>query len=73
MPDNAVFTTVRELGELVRTRQVSPVELTETFLERLESIGPKYNAVVTVTYDRAREQTKRAEAEIASGNYRLCA
>lgn len=70
MPNNVVFTTVRELGEMVRTRQVSPVELTETFLERLESIGPRYNAVVTVTYERAREQAKRAESEIASGNYR---
>ncbi len=70
MSANHVFTPIRELGELVRTKQVSPVDLTETALSRLESLGPKYNAVVTITHERAREQAKRAEQEIASGSYR---
>jgi len=61
---------IRELGELVRTRQVSPVELAETFLARLEAIGPRYNAVVTVTPERAMEQARRAESEIAAGDYK---
>ena len=61
---------VRELGELVRTRKVSPVELAETFLDRLETIGPQLNAVVTVTRERAIQQARRAEEEIASGAYR---
>ena len=65
-----VFIPIRELGELVRTKQVSPVELTETFLERLRSIGPRYNAVVTVTPERAMEQARRAESEIAAGDYK---
>ena len=65
-----VFTPIRELGELVRTRQVSPVELAETFLGRLESLGPRYNAVVTVTGERAMEQARRAESEIAAGDHR---
>ena len=65
-----IFTPIRELSELVRTRQVSPVDLAETFLARLESIGPRYNAVVTVTRDRAIEQARRAESEIAAGNYK---
>ena len=67
---NPVFMPIRELGELVRTRQVSPVELAETFLARLDSIGPRYNAVVTVTHERAMEQARRAESEIAAGEYR---
>ena len=61
---------VRELGELVRTRKVSPVELAETFLDHLETIGPQLNAVVTVTRERAIQQARRAEEEIASGAYR---
>lgn len=65
-----VFMPIRELGELVRTRQVSPVELTETFLERLESMGARYNSVVTVTRERAMEQARRAEDEIAAGEYK---
>lgn len=65
-----VFTPIRDLGELVRTRQVSPVELVETFLERLDSIGPRYNAVVTVTHERAMEQARRAESEITAGEYK---
>ena len=70
MTANPVFMPIRELGELVRTRQVSPVEIADTFLERLESIGPRYNAVVTVTRERATEQAQRAESEIAAGSYR---
>ena len=70
MADSVVFMPVRELGELVRTRQVSPVELAETFLDRLETIGPQLNAVATVTRERAIQQARRAEEEIASGKYR---
>ena len=65
-----VFAPVRRLTELVRTRQVSPVELVETFLDRLETIGPRYNAVVTVTRERAMTQARQAEEEIAAGKYR---
>ncbi len=65
-----IFMSVGELSEMVRTRQVSPVELTEIFLERLETLGSRYNAVVTVTRELALEQARRAEQEIAAGNYR---
>jgi aspartyl-tRNA(Asn)/glutamyl-tRNA(Gln) amidotransferase subunit A len=67
---NPVFATVRELADAVRTRQVSPVELTETFLQRLERLGPRYNAVVTVTRDRALRQARHAEDEVAAGRWR---
>ena len=65
-----VFRSVRELGEAVRTRAISPVELTETFLDRLERLGPRFNAVVTITRDRALVEARRAEAEIARGAWR---
>ncbi len=69
-PSEVVFKPIRQLAELVRTQQVSPVELTEISLERLGTIGPTYNAVVTLTPDRAMDQARRAESEIASGDYR---
>jgi len=65
-----LFKPVRELAALVRARQLSPVELTELYLDRLERLGPKYNAVVTITRERALSQARRAEGEIAAGRYR---
>ena len=65
-----VFMPIRKLAEQVRTQQVSPVKLTETFLDRLENIGDQYNAVVTITRDRALNQARQAENEIQSGQYK---
>lgn len=70
MAKEHVFLPVRQLGQLVRDKQVSPVELAETFLDRLETLGPEYNAVVTITRDRAMRQARNAEREILSGQYR---
>ena len=67
---DAVFVPVRELGERIRTRGLSPVALAELFLDRLERLGPRYNAVVTLTRERALAEARRAEAEIAAGRYR---
>jgi aspartyl-tRNA(Asn)/glutamyl-tRNA(Gln) amidotransferase subunit A len=68
--EDVVFRPVRQLAEAVRARRLSPVALAETFLDRLERLGPRYNAVVTVTRARALEQAGRAEREIAAGRYR---
>jgi aspartyl-tRNA(Asn)/glutamyl-tRNA(Gln) amidotransferase subunit A len=70
MTGDLVFASVRELGARLRAGKVSPVQLAELFLDRLERIGPRYNAVVTVTRERALEQAGRAEREIAGGRYR---
>jgi aspartyl-tRNA(Asn)/glutamyl-tRNA(Gln) amidotransferase subunit A len=67
---NVVFSSVRELGELIRTRKLSPVEITEAYLTRLETIGPRLGAVVTVTRSLAMKQANAAEKEIAAGHYR---
>ena len=64
---DVVFQSVRELSGLVRAAQVSPLELTEIFLDRLDRIGPDYNAVVTVTRELALEQARHAEQQVASG------
>ena len=63
------FLSLRALGDLIRSRQISPVELTKAFLDRLEALGPTYNAVVTITRNLALEQARVAEQDIASGKY----
>ena len=65
-----LYAPVRELGALLRSREVSPVELAELALDRLERHGPALNAVVTVTRERALREARRAEEEIARGEHR---
>jgi Asp-tRNA(Asn)/Glu-tRNA(Gln) amidotransferase A subunit family amidase len=64
------FASLRELAELVRTKRVSSVALTEMYLQRLKRYDPTLKFVVTLTEERARAQAKQADAEIAAGKYR---
>lgn len=57
-----------EMAAQVRARTVSPIELVEAVLERLDDVEPEINAFVTVTADAARKQAAAAEALIASGD-----
>ncbi len=66
----AAFWPVTRLARLIETRAVSAVELTEMYLARIERFDPLLNSVVTTTGARAREQARRADAEIAAGRYR---
>ncbi|MBX3119820.1 MAG: amidase [Fimbriimonadaceae bacterium] len=68
--EDIAFSSVRELGELVRTKQLSPVRLTEIYLARLKEYGPKLLNVISLLEDRARASAKQAEAEIKAGKYR---
>lgn len=68
--DDILFATVREQAELIRSKKLSPVDLTKAYLDRLEKFGPKLGAVVTITRDLAIKQAKSAEDEIAAGRYR---
>lgn len=56
------FAPALEVGRLVRSRQLSPVELVDTILERIEELNPTLSAFLTVTADMAREQAKSAES-----------
>jgi Asp-tRNA(Asn)/Glu-tRNA(Gln) amidotransferase A subunit family amidase len=67
---DVAFRSVRELAELVRTRKVSSVALTEMYLERLKRYDTTLKFVVTLTEDRARTQAKEADREIVRGKYR---
>jgi aspartyl-tRNA(Asn)/glutamyl-tRNA(Gln) amidotransferase subunit A len=62
--------TLPALGRLLRRRQVSAVELARHFLDRLERLGPRYNAVVTVLRAPALAEAKQRDAELASGRDR---
>ncbi len=68
--DDALFASVRDLGAMLRARKIGAVELTEAYLQRLEAIGPKLAAVVTVTRELALAQAHRAQQEILAGRYR---
>ena len=68
--EDLAFLTVRELGYLVKTRQVTATELTELAISRLNQYGDKLLCLVTLLADDARAQAKQLDAELASGRYR---
>lgn len=68
--EDLAFLPVTELAALIKTKQVSSVELTELYLARLKRFDPILKCVVTLTEDTALEQAKRADSELASGKYR---
>jgi aspartyl-tRNA(Asn)/glutamyl-tRNA(Gln) amidotransferase subunit A len=64
------FLSVAELGRLLRSKQTSATELAGYFLDRLERLGPRYNAVVAVTRERALAEAAQADREIKAGKLR---
>lgn len=68
--DDVAFFTASQLGELIRTRRVSPVELTEMYISRLKRFGPALNCTVTLTEELGLAQARQAEREIRRGRYR---
>lgn len=68
--DDVLYLTVRELADRIRERKLSPVELTEAYLRRGESVGASLNAYATLTRERALSEAKQAESEINAGKYR---
>lgn len=68
--EDAAFWSVRELAELIRTKQVTAVELTRMYLGRLHRYNGQLNCVVTFLDDLALAQATQADREIAAGKYR---
>src|SRR4029453_9957554 len=68
--EDVAFWPVRHLAELVRTKQVTSLELTEMYLARLHRYNSLLNNVVTFLDDYGRAEAKRADAEIAAGKYK---
>ncbi len=68
--EEVCFWSARDLGELIRSKKVSPTALTEMYLERLKRYDPLLHFVITLTEDRAQAKAKEADREIAAGKYR---
>jgi aspartyl-tRNA(Asn)/glutamyl-tRNA(Gln) amidotransferase subunit A len=62
--------TILELGEALRTKKVSPVELTRECLTRIQHLNPALNAFITISAETALLQAGRAEKEIQHGDWR---
>jgi aspartyl-tRNA(Asn)/glutamyl-tRNA(Gln) amidotransferase subunit A len=61
--------SLRKASELVRKKSVSPVELTQACLERIERLNPVLNAFITVDAEGSLQQARQAEAEIQHGKW----
>lgn len=68
--DDLAFYSIGQLAELIRTKEISSVELTKFFIERLKEYNPKLECVVSLTEELAIEQASKADLEISQGMYR---
>jgi aspartyl-tRNA(Asn)/glutamyl-tRNA(Gln) amidotransferase subunit A len=64
------FTTISELSQRLRRREVSPVEIAQECLGRIERLNPALNAFITVMDESALAEARTAEAEILRGEWR---
>src|SRR6266581_555773 len=62
--------SLAELSGLIAARKLSPVELVDALIRRVEELDAQTRAFITPTFDLARRQARQAEAEIAAGSYR---
>ncbi len=62
--------SILKLSKQLRSREISPVELTRDCLSAIEKLNPILNAFITVTADSALQQARQAESEIQSGQWR---
>ena len=62
--------TLADAAKAIESRKLSPVELTQAILHRIDALNPKLNSFLTVLGDRALATAQQAEKEISQGNYR---
>ncbi len=68
--EETLYSSVRELSELIRSRRITSVALTEAYLDRLNHLGQRLGAVATVTRDLALKEAREADREIRAGRVR---
>ena len=68
--EDLAFSSITQLAQLIRSRQISSVELTQYFIGRLKKYNPVLLHTITITEERAMAQARKADSEIASGKYR---
>ena len=64
------FLPLSELAKRIESKKLSPVEVTQHFLDRSEKLGPRFNAYARLTPEIALDQARAAEKEIRRGHYR---
>src|SRR5262249_10118349 len=62
--------TIAEASDLLRHKQISPLDLTKACLDRIERLNSAVNAFITIMHDSALAEARAAEAEINAGNWR---
>ena len=67
MRTELIYSDATKLAELIRTREVSPVEVMKAHLDRIEAVNPKVNAIVTIA-DNALKSARKAEAAVQRGD-----
>ena len=70
MPTDLTCLTLAQATQMVRRKAISPVELVQAFISRIERLNPVLNAFITVTTEQALRQARDAEAEIHRGKWR---
>ena len=70
MSDDLYFSSIHDLAQMFRKKEISPVEVAEAHLRRIEALNPKIFAYQTVTAEAAMEAARAAEAEIVGGQWR---
>jgi Asp-tRNA(Asn)/Glu-tRNA(Gln) amidotransferase A subunit family amidase len=68
--EELAFSSVASLGHLIRSKQISSLELTKVYLDRLKKYGPALLCIVSLTEELAMKQAEHADKEIAAGRYR---
>jgi aspartyl-tRNA(Asn)/glutamyl-tRNA(Gln) amidotransferase subunit A len=63
------FLSITQLAERIQRREISPVAVTEAYLDRIQTLDAKLNSYLTVTAERAQQEAKAAETQIQRGNY----
>ncbi|MFZ0637252.1 MAG: amidase [Candidatus Acidiferrales bacterium] len=69
-PNELLSLEIRDVARLLRARKISPVELLDAVLARIEGVNPKLNAFITVAWEEAHAEARKAESEILRGRYR---
>jgi Asp-tRNA(Asn)/Glu-tRNA(Gln) amidotransferase A subunit family amidase len=68
--EKLAYMSIRELAELIRTKQISSVDLTKFFIDRLKKYDSKLKCVINFTEELAMEQAKKADEALAKGDYK---
>ncbi|MGN6660563.1 MAG: amidase family protein, partial [Achromobacter mucicolens] len=67
LDDSLVSLTAVELRRMIGARQLSPVELLEACIARIQAVNPYINAVTATAYERARAEARAAERAVMAG------